>query len=114
MRFYNALSGTVEPFEVKDSPVRMYVCGVTPYDTTHLGHAATYLFFDLVLRLIEFHGTPVRYIQNVTDVDDPLFERARKIGVPWDQIARTQVDQFVADLIGMNVRQPDHRPFVSE
>ncbi len=65
----------------------MYVCGITPYDATHLGHAATYLAFDLVHRVWLDSGHQVHYVQNITDVDDPLFERANRDGVDWRELA---------------------------
>ena len=64
----------------------MYVCGITPYDATHLGHAATYLVFDLINRIWVDAGHHVHYVQNVTDVDDPLFERANRDGVDWREL----------------------------
>ena len=66
---------------------RMYVCGITPYDATHLGHAATYVAFDLLQRAWRDAGHEVRYVQNVTDVDDPLLERAAATGVDWRELA---------------------------
>ena len=64
----------------------MYVCGITPYDATHLGHAATYLAFDLIYRVWLDNGHGVHYVQNVTDIDDPLFERATRDGVDWREL----------------------------
>jgi L-cysteine:1D-myo-inositol 2-amino-2-deoxy-alpha-D-glucopyranoside ligase len=113
MRIFNTQSGAVEVFTPAHNPARMYVCGVTPYDTTHLGHAFTYIVFDVLLRLIEHSGTPVRYVQNVTDVDDPLFERARATGEDWRALAKRQVEQFVGDMAEMNARPVDVRPHVS-
>lgn len=113
MRLFNTQSGTVERFTPAHNPARLYVCGVTPYDTTHLGHAFTYIVFDVLLRLIEHSGTPVRYVQNVTDVDDPLFERARATGEDWRALANRQVEQFISDMAAMNARPVDVRPYVS-
>ena len=62
---------------------RIYVCGITPYDATHLGHAATYLTFDLIIRLLQARGAQINYVQNITDIDDPLLERANRDGVDW-------------------------------
>ncbi len=61
----------------------VYVCGITPYDATHLGHAATYVTFDLLIRALRDSGVSVRYIQNITDIDDPLLERAERDGIGW-------------------------------
>ncbi|UYM05024.1 cysteine--1-D-myo-inosityl 2-amino-2-deoxy-alpha-D-glucopyranoside ligase [Solicola gregarius] len=87
---------------------RMYVCGITPYDATHLGHAATYLGFDLLQRVWRDHGTRVTYVQNVTDVDDPLLERAAETGTTWEALAERETDLFRADMTALGVLPPDH------
>ena len=84
----------------------MYVCGITPYDTTHLGHAATYLTFDLVYRLLLDAGHEVHYVQNTTDVDDPLFERAERDGVDWRELGDRETDLFRADMEALRVLPP--------
>ena len=71
---------------------RMYVCGITPYDSTHLGHAATYLSFDLINRYLRATGSKVLYVQNITDIDDPLLERASRDGIDWEELAHSQID----------------------
>jgi L-cysteine:1D-myo-inositol 2-amino-2-deoxy-alpha-D-glucopyranoside ligase len=85
----------------------MYVCGITPYDATHIGHAATYVAFDLVLRAWRDAGLRTRYVQNVTDVDDPLLERARATGVDWRELADEQVRLFADDMAALAVVPPD-------
>jgi L-cysteine:1D-myo-inositol 2-amino-2-deoxy-alpha-D-glucopyranoside ligase len=85
----------------------MYVCGITPYDATHLGHAATYLAFDLVQRVWRDAGLRVHYVQNVTDVDDPLLERAHQIGVDWEALAHREIELFRADMTALRVLPPD-------
>ena len=85
----------------------MYVCGITPYDATHLGHAATYIAFDLVNRAWRDAGHEVRYVQNVTDVDDPLLERATATGVDWEQLAEEQIQLFRDDMTALRVLAPD-------
>jgi L-cysteine:1D-myo-inositol 2-amino-2-deoxy-alpha-D-glucopyranoside ligase len=94
--------------------VRMYVCGITPYDTTHLGHARTYLIFDVLIREIERLGHQVRYTQNVTDVDDPLFERARQLGVNAADLARESTRTFQDDMAALRIRPPDYFPRASD
>lgn len=89
-------------------PARMYVCGITPYDATHLGHAATYLAFDVVNRMWRDAGRVVAYVQNVTDVDDPLLERAQRDGVDWRDLAQGQIDLFHSDMVALRVLPPDH------
>lgn len=69
----------------------MYVCGITPYDATHLGHAATYLTFDLINRYLRAQGSEVNYVQNITDIDDPLLERAQRDGIDWSDLAHSQI-----------------------
>ncbi len=85
----------------------MYVCGITPYDATHLGHAATYLAFDMVQRVWRDAGYQVRYVQNVTDVDDPLLERATATGQDWVALAEEQTALFRRDMVALRVLPPD-------
>ncbi len=87
---------------------RMYVCGITPYDATHVGHANTYMVFDLLHRLWLDQGLDVNYVQNVTDVDDPLLERAASIGVDWQALAEEEVELFRNDMTALNVLPPRH------
>jgi L-cysteine:1D-myo-inositol 2-amino-2-deoxy-alpha-D-glucopyranoside ligase len=84
----------------------MYVCGITPYDATHLGHAATYLTFDLVHRVWLDSGHRVHYVQNITDVDDPLFERALRDGVDWRDLGAEQIQLFRDDMTALRVLPP--------
>lgn len=86
--------------------VGMYVCGITPYDSTHLGHAATYLTFDLAQRQLLANGHKVHYVQNITDVDDPLFERAARDGVDWRELGTSQIDLFRGDMEVLAVIPP--------
>ncbi len=89
-----------------EAPARMYVCGITPYDTTHLGHAATYVAFDLLHRVWLDAGREVAYCQNVTDVDDPLLERAAATGVDWRDLAAEQTALFAEDMAALSVLPP--------
>lgn len=90
-----------------DDVARMYVCGITPYDATHLGHASTYLAFDLLNRAWRSAGHQVRYVQNVTDVDDPLLERATATGVDWRELAERETELFRTDMAALRVLPPD-------
>ena len=92
----------------------LYVCGITPYDATHLGHASTYLTFDLVHRLAIASGKRVTYTQNVTDVDDPLLERANARGLDWRELAHDQVSLFREDMQYLGVVPPHHYLAVTE
>ena len=89
-----------------DGPARMYVCGITPYDATHLGHAATYVAFDLLNRAWRNAGHEVTYVQNVTDVDDPLLERAAKVHVDWVELAERETELFRQDMTALRVLPP--------
>ena len=89
-------------------PARLYVCGITPYDATHLGHAATYVAFDLLNRAWRNAGHEVHYVQNVTDVDDPLLERATKVGADWVELAERETELFRQDMTALRVLPPDH------
>jgi L-cysteine:1D-myo-inositol 2-amino-2-deoxy-alpha-D-glucopyranoside ligase len=115
-----ALPGTGQPLALYDSArravhrtrpgadgARMYVCGITPYDATHLGHAATYLTFDLVLRVWRDAGHPVRYVQNVTDIDDPLLERAHRDGEDWIVLGMRETALFREDMESLRLVPPD-------
>jgi L-cysteine:1D-myo-inositol 2-amino-2-deoxy-alpha-D-glucopyranoside ligase len=94
---------------VEPGPVaRIYVCGITPYDATHLGHAATYNAFDLVQRVWLDTGHQVEYVQNVTDVDDPLLERAADTGEDWRALAERETDLFRQDMTALRLLPPAH------
>ncbi|NLT26354.1 MAG: cysteine--1-D-myo-inosityl 2-amino-2-deoxy-alpha-D-glucopyranoside ligase [Microbacteriaceae bacterium] len=95
------------PIAPEDGTALVYVCGITPYDATHLGHASTYLAFDTLVRALRQSGLRVRYAQNVTDVDDPLLERAAKTDQPWDELAQEQTDLFRSDMTALRVLPPD-------
>ena len=85
----------------------MYVCGVTPYDTTHLGHARTFLVFDLIARLLEASGHPVRYVQNITDIDESILLRAARDGVGWRELGRREGRAYLRDMRQLGWRRPD-------
>ena len=89
-----------------DGPARLYVCGITPYDATHLGHAATYVGFDLLNRAWRNAGHEVTYVQNVTDIDDPLLERAAKVHVDWVELAERETELFRQDMQALRVLPP--------
>src|SRR5258708_1462705 len=95
-------------------PLTLYVCGVTPYDTGHMGHAFTFSMFDVLVRFVESGGLRVRYVQNVTDIDDPLFERARRDNVDWRVLAERETGVHIRDMTVLGWRPPDVMPRVSE
>jgi L-cysteine:1D-myo-inositol 2-amino-2-deoxy-alpha-D-glucopyranoside ligase len=106
LRLFDTSRGEVVPIEAGHR-TRMYVCGVTPYDATHLGHAATYVTFDLVVRAMLDAGHEVDYVQNVTDVDDPLLERAARDGRDWRELATSEIDLFREDMTALGVLPPN-------
>lgn len=115
MQLYDTLRGHKAELALpQDRPLTLYVCGVTPYDTTHVGHAHTFLVFDVLIRYLNWLGAEVRYCQNVTDVDTPLFERANRDGVAWDELARRETDQFVQDCRDLHMIAPTFFPKASE
>jgi L-cysteine:1D-myo-inositol 2-amino-2-deoxy-alpha-D-glucopyranoside ligase len=105
LRLYDTAAGTVREITV-DGTARMYVCGITPYDATHLGHAATYVAFDLIHRIWRDYGVGVHYVQNVTDVDDPLLERAAHTGESWMVLAQREIGLFRDDMAALRVLPP--------
>jgi len=104
LKLHDSYSGLYE--YSKSGKFRMYVCGITPYDSTHLGHAATYLSFDLINRYQQLANLQVSFIENVTDVDDPLLERAKRDGQDWQVLANSQVDLFISDMTALRILPP--------
>ncbi|MGH3518799.1 MAG: cysteine--1-D-myo-inosityl 2-amino-2-deoxy-alpha-D-glucopyranoside ligase [Haloechinothrix sp.] len=107
LRLYDTATGSVRP-TAPGRLARMYVCGITPYDATHLGHAATYLAFDLVHRMWLDAGHDVLYVQNVTDIDDPLLERAERDQDDWVVLAMRETALFREDMAALRVLPPQH------
>jgi L-cysteine:1D-myo-inositol 2-amino-2-deoxy-alpha-D-glucopyranoside ligase len=105
LRLYDTADRQLRPTAPAETAT-MYVCGITPYDATHLGHAATYLAFDLVHRVWRDNGHRVHYVQNVTDVDDPLFERAARDGVDWRDLGARETQLFREDMSALRVLPP--------
>ncbi|MBC2681556.1 cysteine--1-D-myo-inosityl 2-amino-2-deoxy-alpha-D-glucopyranoside ligase [Corynebacterium sp. 4HC-13] len=108
LNLYDTADDQVKPVVIPqgDAELGMYVCGITPYDSTHLGHAATYLTFDLIHRYLVSSGVKVHYVQNITDVDDPLFERAQRDGVDWRELGTDQINLFRSDMEALKVIPP--------
>src|SRR5438034_8194797 len=107
LRLHDTSSGELRP-TVTGPVARMYVCGITPYDATHMGHAATYNAFDLVQRVWLDTKRQVHYVQNVTDVDDPLLERAERDGVDWVALAEKETALFREDMTALRMLPPRH------
>jgi L-cysteine:1D-myo-inositol 2-amino-2-deoxy-alpha-D-glucopyranoside ligase len=106
VRIHDTASGRPRTTDAS-SPAGLYVCGITPYDSTHLGHAATYVAFDLLNRAWRDTGREVHYVQNVTDVDDPLLERARRDDEDWQTVAERETERFRGDMEALRVIPPD-------
>ena len=111
LRIYNTLTRQKEPFEpLEDKIVRMYVCGVTVYDSAHIGHAMSSLVFDTIRRYLEHRGYKVKYIQNFTDVDDKIIARARALGVSPHELADRYAREFLEEMKALNVKEADLYP----
>ena len=100
--------------DVQPDHFKLYVCGITPYDATHLGHAATYLTFDLINRYLQLAGTSVKFVENITDIDDPLFERAKRDNQSWAQLGESQIALFTSDMTALRILPPVNYVAVTE
>ncbi len=114
MKVYNTLSGQKEEFLPQSDEVKMYVCGVTPYDHCHIGHAMSYVIFDVIKRYLEFRGYKVKYVQNITDIDDKIIDRANKLGISTQELAGKFTDSYFADMDALNIRRADIYPRATE
>ena len=114
MRLYNTMSQEKEEFAPVHRYVTMYVCGITPYDTTHLGHAFAYVVFDTLARYLQSKGWPVRYAQNVTDIDDDILRKAREVGENWKELGNRWTHRFITDMDALNVLRPTYFPRATE
>ncbi len=108
MRLFNTLSQRIEPLDIRDQQVSLYVCGITPYDTTHLGHAFINVIYDSLVRYLRWRGAGVRYVQNVTDIDDDILRKARETGVAWDELGTRETERYLGDLRTLHVAMPDY------
>lgn len=114
MRLYNTATRSLEEVTSEDGLFRMYVCGVTPYDTAHLGHAFTYTCFDVLERYLEHQGYRTLVVQNVTDIDDDILRAAKRRGIPWDELGQREAEKHLHDMKAINVREPDHVPYATQ
>lgn len=109
MRLYNSLTGKKEEFIPRENKkVSLYVCGITPYDTTHLGHAFTYVFFDVLTRYLRSKDFKVTYTQNVTDIDDDILREAKKRNKNWQELGNFWTKRFLNEMKALNVLPPTH------
>ena len=114
MKVYNTLSAHEEEFVPQGDVVKMYVCGVTPYAECHIGHAMSYVVFDMIRRYLEFRGYKVKYVQNFTDIDDKIIKRAQEAGVTPGALAEKFIAQYFSDMDRLNVRRADVYPRATE
>jgi len=114
MKLFNTKTQTIEEFTLRNHEASLYVCGITPYDTTHLGHAFTYTAYDQLIRYLELKGIPVRFTQNVTDIDDDILKRAAETGENWRDLGNRWTEHFIDDMMALNVRPPDHFPHATD
>ena len=108
MQLFNTESGQIERFTPRDDEVGIYVCGVTPYDTTHIGHAFTFLTFDILVRVMRHKGWDVTYVQNVTDIDDDILRKAKEVGLTWKELGDRETARYLKDMRDLNWLEPDH------
>jgi L-cysteine:1D-myo-inositol 2-amino-2-deoxy-alpha-D-glucopyranoside ligase len=108
MQLFNTQTGRIERFTPRDNTVGLYVCGITPYDTTHIGHAFTFLTFDILVRVMRHKGWDVTYVQNVTDIDDDILRKAKEVGLEWKQLGDRETARYLKDMRALNWVEPDH------
>ena len=114
MKVYNTLSGQKEEFVPAGDPVRMYVCGVTPYSECHIGHAMSYIVFDVIKRYLEFCGYRVKHVQNFTDIDDKTIDRANQAGISVQELTEGLIDHYFAEMEALNITRADIYPMATE
>jgi cysteinyl-tRNA synthetase len=114
MKIFNTLSGKKEDFSPQGDEVKMYVCGITPYDDAHLGHAMSYIIFDVIRRYLQFSKYKVKYVQNVTDIDDKIIDRANQRGIPARELAEKFAQSYFDDMEALNVQPADLYPRATE
>jgi L-cysteine:1D-myo-inositol 2-amino-2-deoxy-alpha-D-glucopyranoside ligase len=114
MRLYNSSTRTIDELSPRDGRVSIYVCGITPYDVTHLGHAFTYLTFDVIRRYLEWQGVQVHHVQNITDVDDDIIRKARELDTTPEELTERNVAWFDDDMRALGALRPHVFPRVSE
>ena len=113
MRFFDTLSRKYIDLPA-DKPVNIYVCGITPYEAAHLGHIFTFVTYDLLARRLEDSGLRVRMVRNITDVDEPIFVKAKENNEAYEDLARRETEEFHSAMEALNMRPPDAEPRVSE
>jgi len=108
MRLFNTMTQEIEPLRPLGDAVTVYVCGITPYDTTHLGHAAINVAYDTLIRFLRYQGQPVTYAQNVTDIDDDVLRKAGELGISWCELGQRETERYLRDTRALNVAPPTY------
>ena len=114
MKIFNTLSGQKEDFTPAGDEVKMYVCGVTVYDLCHFGHALCYVSFDVIRRYLEYRGYRVKYVQNFTDIDDKIINRARERGIVWKDLVEKYIAEYFTDTGALNIKRATIYPRATE
>ena len=114
VRVFNTLSGKKEDFQPQGDEIKIYICGVTPYDESHIGHAMSYIVFDAIRRYLRFRGYRVKYVQNITDIDDKIIDRANQLGISPRELAEKYADNFFKDMDALNIERADVYPRATE
>jgi cysteinyl-tRNA synthetase len=115
IQVFNTLTGKKEPFvPISGKAVKIYACGPTVYDLSHLGHARMAIVWDVVQRYLHYAGYDVTFVRNITDVEDKIINRARELGIHPDQVSRLYTYEFWRDMKSLNVSQPDFEPRATE
>src|SRR3989344_4862253 len=112
MQLFNSYTEKKETLDLSQK-IGIYVCGITPYDTTHLGHAFTFLIYDVLVRYLRFLDADVTYVQNVTDVDDDILIKAKSLGISWRRLGNVETKKHLNNLDALNVLRPDYFPMAT-
>ena len=111
LRILNTLTGSKEEFTPRDpSQVRMYVCGITPYDESHIGHGMSYVVFDVIRRYLEYRGYGVRHVQNFTDIDDKIIDRAQRLNITAEELAEGFIQRYFDDMGLLGIQRAHEYP----
>ena len=115
LTIYNTLTGKKEPFEpLEPNAIRMYKCGITAYDFSHIGHARSEVVFDVVYRYLRYKKFAVTYVRNFTDIDDKIINRANEMGISTTELSERFIDEYHRDMDALGLRRPDHEPKATE
>jgi cysteinyl-tRNA synthetase len=114
MLLFNTLTGQKEEFHPHDDTITMYVCGVTVYDDCHIGHAMSYILFDVIRRYFKYRGYKVKYVQNFTDIDDKIISRANQLGISTTELSKKYIDEYFKDMDRLNIARADIYPKATE